>query len=204
MALATVTVRTIEKDTTRHGGNEDKFYRTYQLPSCALFQWGSQRNGRSGGQFKLAPSPHDAVAQIGKKRNEGYLPITQHETYVQVDEAKLAQLVAQGHKAVGEFLDNLHVASGKPTGGSVPAPKPSPAAPAAEPTPAAPLREADYDRIAKVNERALAAITQAATDPAQALTEYSHLQTDLEDLEAALRKIKSYIGTLEVLVEEAL
>lgn len=201
MALVTIQVRTAEKDDTRYGGSSDKFYRTFRLPTCALFQWGSQRNGRSGGQFKIAPDPGDAVSQFTKKLNEGYTTVGGIDTF-DVDEAKLRQMVAQGHKALGGFLESIYAASAR-SGSNRPAPAPSsPAAPQPSPTP--PPAERVFDRISQTNERALTAISQAATEPAKALTEYALLQGELDALEADLRKVHSYMATLGVLVEEAL
>lgn len=196
MPNVTIEVRTGQKV----GGSEDKFYRTYRLPTCALFQWGSQRNGRSGGQFKIAPSPLDAMQQSEKKRREGYTYVGGTETF-QVDEAKLQTQLARGPKEVGQFLDSLYAASGSTGQASIPA---MPDVWESKPTPVTPAAEDVFDRLSMTNQRALAAITLATNDPAAALTEYSLLNDALADLEADVRKVKSYLGTLEVLVEEAM
>lgn len=205
MTQVTVIVHTCEKDNIQQGGNESKFYRTYELPSQSLFQWGSQRNGRSGGQFKIAPSASDAVAQFQKKLNEGYTRIGNSETF-SVDQAKLQQQIASGAKGLGQFLDILYAASattGAKTTSKPQSPANNPNDPFGDPpTPVA--ADSVFDRITQVNERALAAISLAASEPARALTEYSLLNDALEGLEADMRKVKSYLGTLEILVEEAL
>lgn len=199
MPQVTVYVRTAEKV----GGSEDKFYRTFELPTCALFQWGSQRNGRSGGQYKIAPSTFDAQQQFSKKVGEGYRQVGAVEKF-DIDASKLEAQVRSGHKNLGPFLDSLYAASattgGRPAGSAqtfntMPDPVPDVA-----PVPA----EKVFDRISQTNERALAAISLAAAEPAKALTEYSLLQDAIDSLEADLRKVKSYMGTLEILVEEAM
>lgn len=207
MTQVTVTVRTAEKDNSAQGGSEQKFYRTYQLPSSALFQWGSQRNGRSGGQFKIAPSMHDAEQQMRKKQAEGYVTVGGVEQFT-VDTAKLQTQIVAGNKALGAFLDSLYAASAT-TGGKTkpfaPAFKPSKPTKFPEDTPGQPVPvERVFDRISQTNERALAAISLASNEPAKALTEYSLLQDEIDALEVDLRKVKSYMGTLEILVEEAM
>lgn len=193
MALVRVIARTGQKVQ----GSEDKFYRTYELHTCSLFQWGSQRNGRSGGQFKISPSRHDAREQFQKKQNEGYT-IVGGDAVFDVDQAKLEQQIAAGNKACGAFLDSLLAAAAPPSPLAPPVAKPDPAKPADTPAP-----QVGTDRIAATNQRALAAISLAAVDPAKAMTEFAMLNSDVEELEAALRKVKSYMGTLEILVDEA-
>lgn len=201
MTLLTVTVRTAEKVNTAQGGTEDRFYRTYEIGNrCALFQWGSQRNGRSGGQFKIAPAPSDATDQFYKKIREGYVSVGPGSETFQVDDVKMTQQLALGHKAAGTFLDNLYAASPASSSSTLPPVfKGKPEAITFE-VPA----DKPFDRIGQTNERALAAITLATTSPAKALTEYSLLQDEVDAMETDLRKVRSYLSTLEVLVEEAM
>ena len=206
-----IIVRTVEKDNTAQGGSECKFYRTYELPAAGsgvqtLFQYGSMRNGKSGGQFKAG---FDGPGQIRKKTNEGYYSLEQ--ITITVPDAKVSQLRADT-KALGQLLDNVVAASSvapkgrssssstSPTSTPAPVTAPRSADPTPQATPAAPPT---LDRLIVLNAELLATITQAAVDPALAMAIFPRLVAEVADLEADVRKIRSYLETVELLVTEA-
>jgi hypothetical protein len=204
--IVQVVARTAKKDNLAHGGSECKFYRTYALDVGSLFQWGSARGGNSGGQFKNTPSRYDAATQFQTKCNEGYVP--EHPDFVfDVDLDKLQQQGGLGSKNGRIFLENIfHAAFNRapqaPTGSSFASKSKPETVTLQDPTPVA--AERVFDRMNQASEKVLAAISQAATDPAGALTTYSLLGDEIEALENDLRKVKSYMSTLEVMVDEAL
>lgn len=200
--IVQVVAKTAKKDNLAIGGSECKFYRVYALDAGSLFQWGSARGGASGGQFKNTPSRFDAGSQFQTKLNEGY--VNEHPDFVfDVDIDKLQQQGGLGSKNGRIFLENIfHAAFNKAPSGSAFAPSTPGRVTVQDPTPVA--AERVFDRMNQVSEKVLAAISQAATDPASALTQMSLLTDDVEVLETDLRKIKSYMSTLEVMVDEAL
>lgn len=200
MPLAQVTVRTVEKDTTSYGGTEYKFYRTYEVPGIGtILQWGSMKSGKSGGQFKHDSSSYVARDKIGEKQNEGYTNLTLEAVNVDTDKLK-----GRAAKDMGQILDNMYQAGAvNPT---PPVNTPTPASTPVQPKkPATVPQNPDAqlpDRLTTLNKRALEAITLASTDPIAALKELSTITDEIESIEADVRKVRSYVSTLEVLTEE--
>lgn len=226
MTQVKVTVWTMEKDNLAQGGSECKFYRTYVVGrDYSVIQYGSQRNGRSGGSFKVERNADYALTQRDRKRRDGYEDVkAEFNVTFDVDFEKFQQQLLNGDKSAGEWIDNMRAAKlrGAPQsatssftcpdcaqvfdqalalrrhmgGAHGPGTKPQ-----ATPVPDIPATLAD--RLTALTERALEAIKNAADDPIKVSVEYVTLKEEREAVALDLRKVDSYISTLETLVEEA-
>lgn len=224
MTATTVRVLTVDKDNLSQGGNECKFYRSFSLDVFTVFQFGSQRNGKSGGTFKvvnrgnIARATAASIKQVESKESEGY---SNRETHAfQVDLDKFTEVMGkQGDKGAGAWLENMFAAARSSNAVYTPPSLPGVGAPAhkhkASPavtssTPDTPKRwgtpgtSLPVDQLQMLTQRALSAISLAATDPAKALTEYSLVTEEVDKVEVTFRKVRSYLNTLETLIEDVL
>lgn len=194
--LISVNVQTAE--CVNPEANEDKFYRSYVLPDGrGIRQYGSQRTGRTGGQFKV-DSASGARSAYSDKTRRAYT----HETSYafQIDDSKFAGL---DDKALAKLLDNVRASSpegrkdnplnsrGVPIGARTQAAAPSGAI-------SAPAQSGDSLII--LTDRLQAAITLAVENPAQAMAEFAQLQDEIEVVEEHTLKLRSFYSTLEMLV----
>jgi hypothetical protein len=211
MTMVNVTVRTAEKDDLAQGGSQCKFYRTYSLDEFWVVQYGSMRGGIGGGQFKVTNAGHvsrsasAATDQFNKKLNDGYVNATRDDFLIDIDKFK-----AQGAGG-GQWLENMYDAAkaSRMLVNSHAATAAAPKAPKAKATPSVPTSASTpapetTDALAQVTQRALKAIALASSEPAKALTEHSLLTVQLEEIEVHFRKARSYLSTLDTLLEEAL
>lgn len=215
--ITKVTVVTIDQDDLNQGGSACKFYRAYCLEHFTVFQYGSMRTGKRLGTFKVAGQGNAARAlaaahkQIATKEAEGYEHRETALFYVDLD--KFCEVMGkQGDKGAGAWLENMFDAArvsggvsnvsttpGAPLATSAPRKaKASPAVPSSPP--AAP--RISGDRLEVLVQRALSAISLAASNPAQALTEYSLVTKEVDEIDVMFRKARSYLNTLETLIEE--
>lgn len=217
--ITKVNVLTVDQNDLNQGGSACKFYRVYSLEHFTVFQYGSMRTGKTLGSYKVANQGNAArsyaaaLKQIGVKESEGY----QHRETVlfYVDLDKFVEVMGkQGDKGAGQWLENMLEAArlsgnlsnvspitSTPTPTSAPRKaKASPAVPSSAP---AALRISG-DRLEVLVQRALSAISLAASDPAKALTEYSLVTKEVDEIDVMFRKARSYLGTLETLIEEVL
>lgn len=230
MSRAVVRVWTLEKDNLAQGGSECKFYRCYHVGNdYSVIQYGSQRNGRSGGSFKVEHNLDYAVNQRDKKRRDGYVDVAgEFNVTFEIDGDKFRQQLLNGDKAAGEWLDNIRAAKMR-AGARLPQSatstfvctmcqatfaqalalnrhiaKAHQNVTGAAVTPQAPDIPASVaDRLTVLTDRALQAIAAAADDPAKVMVEYVSLKEERDLVALDLRKADSYLMTLETLVEEA-
>lgn len=221
MATADVTVETLEKVQ----GSENKFYRTYLINEAgtnnfiSLTQWGSQRGGRTGGQFKSGLGAGLSTKKLKEKRADGYTDAEPSLVFaanwdaiqkaIQVDDKVLGQSLEQaylsaksaataptpgwactdcGEKFASGYALNQHIASKHQSG--------SGGAPSAPPAVA--------DRLVSLSQRAQEVIGLATTDPIKAHVQLVALREEKAEIELDLRRVDSYIYTIETLVDEAL
>ena len=205
MSTATARTRTLQKVR----GTENKFYRVTTLEgagaSYSVTQWGSQRNGRHGGSYKIAPGPDLADRKYVEKAKEGYTSVGQEVTF-QVDVDKFrAQLAGGGDKAAGSFIENLAAAAerGRPVINPTNPQAPFGWSGEQEKGTDVPAAVPDVvDRIGVLNDKALECIGLATSDTQKAMVMLVELREQRESIEAELRKAASYISTVEALVEE--
>jgi predicted DNA-binding WGR domain protein len=194
---------------TDYNANIDKFYTTYSLGPYEIRQW-----GRIGviGQFSIEKhaSPSAAAVsargQINAKVRKGYTDGRTDVTF-QFDLDKLganpgkeqAKWVAHAKDAY-ERTGATVTKVGNPTNKAI---KVTPGArgPA---FPIGPKTVIEVDRFEDFTNRALAAITQAVTDPAQASITYAKLNGEWEELQAVTEKAQSYLSTLDSLVSASM
>ena len=197
----------------------NKFYRVYNVGPYVVTQYSSQSNGRTGGTFDFARLGSEvgakADAQAMRRKKSAYETVQEIDFEVDID--KLMERLVFGDKKGGEFLDNMHTAAAagqsldvntglaaanvrhkqEKTGnlstvpGSPDATKPTPAATGA-------------DRLTSFGDRALVALTQSTTDVAAAANAYAELCGELEELQDEFNKAASFLGTLKLMVTEAL
>lgn len=191
MRLTSVTLEKVDS-----GQNMDKFYRVFYPPTGPGFgQWGSQRNGRTGGQVKMFTSGGEAIQILGKKRADGYIEVESRE--IDVDSAVWNQMSSlspsdkEGVKSAVQHLENAYVmAPAIPAASQAPSHSPS--------TPDAPSVAAD--RIQELSNKYLEAIGTASGDPIEGYRILALLGEELEPLLAELRKLTSYQDTLKTVL----
>lgn len=195
MSVVTVIARTGLQDNLAQGGNNCKFYRTYEIPTIgALFQWGKALNGMRGGQFQLKSSPAEARAQINKKLSSGYESVSPDVTFP-LDLDKLVQRGGIDSAAGRDFIDNLFQAAAASVRQSTNTPT---AAPLSNPVKTAAIT----DRLDLLSAQVLDAINIAAGgDPIGGLQVAAKVRDDLALVEEDLDKVRSYLSTLDTLLE---
>lgn len=180
-------------------GSSNKFYRVYKIwnHNIQVAQWGSQRNGRSGGQFKAMDNSPAITAdqQVTRKVSDGY---------VEVDRVERIPIVNVNWnvptKSLGEKLEALYFeAKVAARQGATATPPPPPSTPT--PTPADPPASTlpDSDRLSALSQRFVEAIATATTDPMQGMVTLAILNEQLEELEAEFRKLHTYKTTVEMI-----
>lgn len=198
----------------------NKFYRVYSVGPYTVTQYGAQGSGRTGGSFAFSKEAGDiqainaARAARGKKRQYD----TVHEIDFDVDLDRLVQALQGGDKKGGEFLDNIHTAMSAQQGKDVNvglananvrhkqektgnlSTVPSSTTSTTQPQTAA----TGADRLTAFGDRALAALTLSTTDVRAATQAFADLSEELEGLQDEFRKAQSFLGTLELMVTEAL
>lgn len=211
-----VTVRTAEKSNTAQGGNEDKFYRTFELPTVSVMQWGSQRNGRSGGQFKISSGPGDASMVFNKKLTDGYVRVSVEEfeidpaayqLMIQVSDAKTIGAAAESAYDKAKRTGKVKTSSGNVSTGTPPKPPfrgtPKAATPAAPASPTTVQKSnAAITEINTLAAEALELMKIAAVDPIKALTKLPDLRSAQEAVVMATAKLSSYLETIDEMIEE--
>lgn len=210
MSVQTVTVQTGGKDNIAQGGNECKFYRVYSVGRQYVIQYGSMRNGVSGGQFKVVVGDSGAAeAQFRRKQNEGYQASS--TVHFDLDTGKFYDVLAkQGDKAAGQWIENMFDAAYASNAvynlgvNAPPTTQTGSVGLANDKVTTADHQHAVQDRLSTLVSSALAAITLATADPMKALVEQAKISTALEAVELDLRKVKSYLSTLDTLIEEVL
>lgn len=196
MSTVTVTARTVLNDNLAQGGNNCKFYRTYEIPGVgALFQWGSARQGMRGGQFQSKTNPGEARSQIAKKHSGGYEPVSP-DVQFPLDLDKLNGRGGIDSAAGRSFIDNLFQAAAQSVGQTT-------ATAAAMPTVNTSAATAASDRLDIVRTRALDAIHLASTgDTMGALQVAAEVRDEIAAVELDLLTARSYIETLDMLLVE--
>jgi predicted DNA-binding WGR domain protein len=168
----------------------NKYYRIYRLDSWTVYQYGSIKTGAA--TYKVnrfhngAAAEANARKQMESKLRGGYTSVgtTQFEIMVEDFEAALAK---GGDKQAGQYLQQMAIRGSSPQGKATPPPQQS------EPT----RPKHTDDRVSALADRAVAAITLAATDREAGLQEYAVLQAEVATLEAELGKATTYLLTLE-------
>lgn len=212
-----VTVRTAEKSNTAQGGNEDKFYRTFELPTVSVMQWGSQRNGRSGGQYKISSGPGDASMVFNKKLTDGYVRVSVEEfeldpagynLMIQTSDAKTIGASAERAYDQAKRTGKVKTSSGNVSTGGTPPKAPFRGTPKAA-TPAAPASPTTVQKsnaaITEINTlaaEALGLMKIAAVDPIKALKKLPDLRNAQEAVVMATAKLSSYLETIDEMIEE--
>lgn len=214
-------------------GSENKFYRSYLIEGTqthSINQWGSQKNGRSGGQFKAALGSTLALGKRDEKAREGYQRVADEYNIVfPIDDvAFLRQLNANGSKSAGiwlegEFLRALQRGTPAPTAagqqlvscadcGETFANRQALVAhrrntPDCGNTHGAVQKpetvEVIVDPIGDLSKEAQSVIALATTDPINAHVKLVELRERKSKIELDLRRVGSYLDTIETLVEEA-
>lgn len=194
----------------------NKFYRIFSVGPYLVTQYGSQKNGRTGGTFSFIRLGSDIGAQnealMAREKRRHYDPV--QEIDFTVDGDKLIERLTSGDKKAGEFLDNMHTAAAagqskdvntglaaanvrhmqEKTGNLSTVPNPVQTETAA----------AGADRLTTFGDRALVALTLSTTDVRAAAKAYGELADELEGLQDEFRKAQSFLGTLELMVMEAI
>ena len=204
--IISVRVMTAEKVNPEAG--EDKYWRAYDIPGHGvLTQWGSQRNGRSGGQFKLSTSG-DASEQFRKKIRSGY--IAQADYAFRIDGDKIVSVTDA--RILGIALDNIRASTadgqddnplssnGQRLGTTVEWRSASAALDYGNtPTPAN-FTQPATDVLTQLTNRVQAAISTAVDDPAAAMAEFSELADLVTESEEQTIKLRSFYDTLQMLL----
>lgn len=202
--MSVIQVRVLTAEKVNPNANEDKMYRVYDLPGQpAMLQWGSQRTGRTGGQFKVADQPADAA--FAKKLRDGYTKVAEY--HFGIDSAKLA--VQLTPKSAGSLLDGVRGSS--PAGiddnpsfsWDAPTPGFGPNAVATHQQSQATPAPVGSDSISQLTSRIQAAITLAVDNPAAAMVELADLGDELDLTKERTLKMESFFATLQTLVKDS-
>jgi hypothetical protein len=195
----------------------NKFYRVYSIEEpgggYVVTQYGSQGSGRTGGTFSVAASGTPVTdARNAKMKKRAYGTVL--EIDFDVDVARFKKALQGGDKAAGEFLDNIHTAAvasqGKDVNAGITEAKKRQRAERQGQPVVDDFSRADgpvtvqKDRLDAFAEKALAALTLSTTDVAAATKVYGELSEELEDLQEEFRKATSFLGTVELMITDAL
>lgn len=195
----------------------NKFYRVYSVGPYVVTQYGPQGSGRTGGTFAFVKEAGDMLAsnaaRSARQKKRAY--DTVYELEFDVDLDRLVSALTGGDKKGGEFLDNIHTASALAQGADVNvgladarakqrAEKSGTVAPSTTSTTQPLTAATGADRLTVFGDRALAALTLSTTDVRGATQAFAELTEELEGLQDEFRKAQSFLGTLELMVTEAL
>lgn len=193
MATTTVTSVTLEK--VDRQANNDKFYRVYYAGAKGFGQNGSQRNGRTGGQKRMFTSAQETIEILGKKKLDGYVEVESREFTMDVATwENLTKVNPSDRDSVNDSVSFLEGAYMK-----------APAIPAASQAPASADHGHDVatpaiDRLAELSNKYLDAIGSASKDPIEGFRIRAVLADELEPLNAEVRKLESYMQTLDAVL----
>lgn len=224
--MADVEVTTLEK--VDPSSNSNKFYRAYHVSDSAgavrtIVQWGSQRTSRSGGQSKVYTNGGEYTKRVNGKRGEGYTHVDNGR--IQVPDSVVARLygLSNGQEANGvtSVLEREYHANGVGT----PQPKPRPKARHvcdecgagygsstgltahkqkmhSEPVDPWTDPNQEVSALSKLADDALACVSLASTDPEKAIVEAAQIRARLEEERNIIRKVESYLSTVDMMVDE--
>lgn len=186
-------------------GTHNKYYRVYQIPSegVALIQYGSQKNGRSGGAANLLTSD-EGYTKRDEKRRKGYVPIKDECLYFETDWDKLSgrppkeivnvlEMQFVGALRTANAGSNYVPAASRPARNQPRTPSSNQSQPAA-----APVRVSD--RLLDFKDEMLSIINIAPTDETAALKAYASINERLEAFELEMRNLKSYKEALDIVL----
>lgn len=180
--------------------NSDKFYRVYYFDKWAFFMNGRRNTTGTFRDITKHTSPaaakRAALDKLYSKEAEGY--IDRETVTFQYDLSRWGGTKESCRLMDWARLNAIPNAPAAPPAAPAPAPpaKPAPPAPAARPA----RIEHELDRLTEFNARALAAITQAVSDPTLAAAEFARLNATYSELERELSKARSYLSTLDNLL----
>ena len=207
-----ITATTLEYSNVATGGTNNKFYRMYQADkddTNLYLQYGSQNNGRQGGQFTVLPHKdlntrdREFIKRLNEKRGEGYSIVHPETGNFEIldSDYQSGKAGVSDPKTFAKFI--AHEYSSKfQTGVAAPNAVPRPRGNAPTPTPSAsPITAGTLEAL---NDRLQAAIIAACSDPIEGYAQLAVIRLDLGALKAEVRKLEDYTDTLEMLAEEAL
>jgi hypothetical protein len=191
------------------GGGSEKFYRAYMITSStgsgptgvtAVLQWGSQRNNRHGGQFKIDVSSA-YQRKITEKTNEGYRNVDKGSfelTAAEWERYVLKPTRTGGTANAKDFGLLLDSRTDGPLAGTAYDGQPVPE------TKAATIQTVEVDTIDALAEELKGLMTLAVSEPDKALVQLAAIKTKRKTLANSLDRVDSYLGTVEVIIDEQL
>lgn len=205
-----VTVTTLEFV----GGGSNKFYRMYQADADdtnLYLQYGSQNNGRSGGQFlalahnNLSARDREWVKRLNDKRSEGYSRVNEETGGFEIaDYEKSRGTIGGGdNKAFARWV-SVQYDKNWTNRTNVPPKKAPDKAPAGSPVSAPSTDVLGKGTLEVLNDRLLAALLKASDDPIAGYAQLALLKIDIEAAKTEMRKLEDYRDTLEMMTEDNL
>lgn len=213
------------------GGGSNKFYRATLVKQGSSYwsitQWGSQRTGRTGGQAATKVGGNLYYDKTKEKRAEGYQPVPSESgsytlTNGSVDYTNLANALANKDAKTAAAV--VERAMGGRSGSARPVTPPASQLTCSEcaqifpdrqsldnhmrraHTPASPTGSGGMpdDALTVLAERALSALSLAASDPTKALVERAAIVAKLEAEQKKIARVQSYLDSLDLMLDDEL